>query len=52
MAKLNKQLGQQSTAVKVLGGDLRIHFNYDGQQFSDIFLCGPAIQVFKGEITL
>jgi diaminopimelate epimerase len=44
--------GQLSTPIKVLGGDLRIDFEYDGKQFSNIFLCGPAEQVFKGEITI
>jgi len=52
VAKHKNTLGAQSTAIKVLGGDLRINFSYDGQRFSDIFLCGPAMQVFKGEITL
>ena len=52
MAKHNNNIGPQSTAIKVLGGDLRVNFNYNGQRFSDIFLCGPAMQVFKGEISL
>ena len=52
MAHEKGQSGQLSTPIKVLGGDLRIDFSYDGQQFSDIFLCGPAKQVFKGEITI
>lgn len=52
MAKHQNQTGLQSTAIKVLGGDLRIDFQYDGQQFNNIFLCGPAEQVFTGEIIL
>ena len=52
MAKHHHQTGERSTAIKVLGGDLRIDFHYDGEKFSNIFLCGPAEQVFKGEITL
>lgn len=52
MAREKKQTGKLSTPVKVLGGDLRIDFDYDGQQFSNIFLCGPAEQVFKGEVTI
>jgi diaminopimelate epimerase len=52
MAKHKNQIGTQSTAIKVLGGDLRINFSFDGEKFRDIFLCGPAIQVFKGEISL
>jgi diaminopimelate epimerase len=52
MAKHKGQQGSLSTPIKVLGGDLRIDFKYDGEKFSDIFLCGPAEQVFKGEITV
>jgi diaminopimelate epimerase len=52
MARHKNQIGEQSTAIKVLGGDLRINFSYDGEKFQNIFLCGPAIQVFKGEIIL
>ncbi len=52
MASEKGQQGQFSTAIKVLGGDLRIDFHYDGKQFSNIFLCGPAELVFKGEITI
>ncbi|WP_432709362.1 diaminopimelate epimerase [Pedobacter sp.] len=52
MARHNNHIGQQSTAIKVLGGNLRIDFSYDGERFKNIFLSGPAIQVFKGEIPL
>ncbi len=52
MAKLKGQNGSLSTAIKALGGDMRIDFSYDGEQFTNIFLCGPAEQVFKGEVTL
>jgi diaminopimelate epimerase len=50
MAKHNHQIGNIKTPIKVLGGDLSIHFNYDGQQFTDIFLEGPAVKVFEGEV--
>lgn len=50
MAKENNQIGHVQTPVKVLGGDLQINFDYDGQTFSNVFLCGPAKFVFKGEI--
>jgi diaminopimelate epimerase len=50
MAKEKQQLGERETAIKVLGGDLRITFNYDGENFSHIFLCGPAELVFEGDI--
>ncbi|WP_432711926.1 diaminopimelate epimerase [Pedobacter sp.] len=52
MAQLKGQSGQLSTPIKVLGGNLRIDFNYTAGQFNQIFLCGPAEQVFKGEITI
>lgn len=50
MAKHRQQSGHIETPVKVLGGDLRIEFDYDGSQFTNVFLCGPAEQVFQGEL--
>ncbi|TWJ02308.1 diaminopimelate epimerase [Mucilaginibacter frigoritolerans] len=50
MAKHNHQSGQIITPIKVLGGDLNIRFNYDGHTFKDIFLEGPAVKVFEGEV--
>ncbi|MDX1912623.1 MAG: diaminopimelate epimerase [Saprospiraceae bacterium] len=40
-------------AVKARGGDLSVRYvaHSDGH-FSDIWLCGPAVQVFEGEIHL
>lgn len=52
MAKHKGQSGHISTPVKVLGGKLRIEFDYDGDIFTNIFLCGPAEQVFTGSIDL
>ena len=52
MAKYNKQTGTINTLVKVLGGDLNIRFTTDGERFTDIFLEGPAMQVFSGVIEL
>jgi len=52
MAKKQNQIGQVVTPVVVLGGNLEINFSYDGQQFTDVFLCGPAEKVFEGEINL
>ncbi len=49
MAKHNNQTGHINTPIKVLGGDLNIHFNYDGNAFTGIFLEGPAVRVFDGE---
>lgn len=44
--------GSVETLIKVLGGELNIHFNYDGKYFTQIFLEGPAVKVFQGEISL
>jgi diaminopimelate epimerase len=52
MAKHNNQTGQLNTPIKVLGGDLNICFETDGTHFSHIFLEGPAVKVFEGEIEL
>lgn len=52
MAKHNRQFGTVSTPIKVLGGDLNIRFNYNGEKFSEIFLEGPAELVFEGTIEL
>lgn len=46
----NGTTGTIATPIKVLGGDLNIRFNYDGKIFTEIFLEGPAKQVFKGEV--
>ncbi|MCJ0742137.1 diaminopimelate epimerase [Pedobacter montanisoli] len=50
MAKKDNRIGHIETPVKVLGGNLEIKFNYNGQVFSDVFLCGPAEKVFEGKI--
>ncbi|MVN22785.1 diaminopimelate epimerase [Mucilaginibacter arboris] len=52
MAKHKNQTGAVFTPIKVLGGDLSVKFNYDGTVFTDIFLEGPAVQVFSGEIEI
>ncbi|AOM80734.1 diaminopimelate epimerase [Pedobacter steynii] len=49
MAQHKHQQGHIETPVKVLGGDLKIQFDYNGSQFRNIFLCGPAEQVFQGD---
>ena len=52
MAKHNNQTGKLNTPIKVLGGDLNIRFETDGKYFSHIFLEGPAVQVFDGEVEI
>ncbi|MES2456623.1 MAG: diaminopimelate epimerase [Bacteroidota bacterium] len=52
MAQHKQQSGHIETPVKVLGGDLKITFDYDGSRFTDVFLCGPAKQVFEGRLSI
>lgn len=52
MAERKGQTGKIHTKIKVTGGDLSVNFNYDGNQFSDVFLEGPATFVFQGTIEI
>lgn len=40
-----------TVAIETRGGNLKITFNYNNGTYDDIWLIGPAIQVFKGEIS-
>lgn len=42
--------GQKQQKISTPGGDLEIRFNKNGEQFDDIWLCGPAEYVFEGEL--
>jgi diaminopimelate epimerase len=45
--------GQNGTcAVATRGGNLHVHFQRDGERFHHIWLEGPAVHVFNGDITL
>lgn len=46
----DKQLfGEQTVAIQTKGGQLQVTFNRHGEnEFSDIFLIGPALRVFEG----
>jgi diaminopimelate epimerase len=52
MAKHEGKTGSISTPIKVLGGHLNIRFNYNGEHYTDIYLEGPAVQVYKGEVKI
>ncbi len=47
-----KDKNQPSVNVKVLGGNLKVYVDRDGESFKNIWLEGPAKQVFKGKINL
>ena len=38
--------------IQTLGGDLNVKFNIQDMHFTDIWLTGPAQQVFEGETTI
>ena len=42
--------GQFEIPVQTTGGDLAVKLHYDGQRFSNIWLCGPADFVFQGQL--
>lgn len=52
MAKKKGTKGAIRTRIKVLGGELGVGFNYDGNSFSEVFLEGPAQFVFEGSIRI
>jgi len=43
-----KPQGHYSQALKTPGGDLQVHFTWDGTRFHSIILEGPAAHVFSG----
>lgn len=42
--------GAESVEVKTLGGDLKVYADKNGTSFQNVWLEGPAEQVFQGEI--
>lgn len=52
MAKHYHQTGKINTPIKVLGGNLNIRFETNGTNFYHIFLEGPAMQVFTGDVEI
>jgi diaminopimelate epimerase len=52
MAKKANKTGAVETPIEVLGGRLKVTFNFDGSNFTNVFLCGPAAAVFEGEMNV
>lgn len=49
----HNEKGFNRVEVKTKGGHLAVEFNkLNDQQFRDVWLCGPAEFVFKGEINI
>lgn len=44
--------GKVHTSIKVKGGNLNVDFNYDGKNYNQVFLEGPATFVFQGSIII
>lgn len=52
VASLPQAERQWNIPVETKGGRLEVQFRYDGATFSDVWLGGPALQVFTGRIAL
>lgn len=52
MAKQQGKTGLINTNIQTLGGKLNVHFQFDGEFFTNVFLEGPATFVYKGVIDI
>lgn len=52
IAKAQHKIGSIETPIEVLGGKLKVTFDFDGNEFTNVFLCGPAAAVFNGEMVV
>jgi len=52
LVSAHNETGFNRIEVKTLGGDLAVEFEKRGSLFTDVWLCGPATYVYKGEIEL
>jgi diaminopimelate epimerase len=43
------QTNENEVILNTPGGQLKVSFNHSGEAYNDIWLTGPAVQVFKGE---
>jgi len=46
-----KETSEQDLKLMVEGGELQVSFNVKGGGYTNVFLIGKAVQVFKGEIS-
>ena len=51
-ANFTGRTSSSEISVKTAGGDLKVSFKREGDKYWDIWLTGPARQVFRGEIEL
>ncbi len=49
---LKNDLPEGPVNVKTRGGSLKVHFSRSGEGFTDIWLEGPAVRVFEGNIEI
>ncbi len=49
---LNQQLEKGHVKVQTKGGSLTVKFKKDPAGFKDIWLCGPAVEVFQGKVSI
>lgn len=47
-----KDKNQNKVSIRVLGGELNVYAEQNGNSFQNIWLEGSAVQVFEGEITI
>ncbi len=43
------ELTSNAVQIETLGGELEVSFVANGSEFTEVYLTGPAVQVFKGE---
>lgn len=46
----NNKTDKEEINIKTQGGDLKIDFEIDNDKYKNIWLTGPAVQLFKGEL--
>jgi diaminopimelate epimerase len=52
LGKKNQVVGDFEYKVKSQGGELSVQFTHTNSQFTNIWLIGPAVSVFKGEVNV